>query len=421
MLRSLSIAAATVTGCAALLVGAPALADSQVTVRGTGFPEGRLAQMSMVGCATLYDRTTEPLAPFIGRGPEPGAPLGKRSLGYDLQGGNAVGSLHYVPSMLQTSTAELSVHAEGGAEGVAYAGYQEPADAGTTLVWIGRAELAAPAGTWTRVLATDQTYTWTKYDMVTREVVGADDEAAAPTGRVADFAAEHGGDGPGFYTIGFGCDGAKFSMDAWRIGPSGDVTSYDLEGLTTTTAIAGSSQRIEAGEEVILNGRVRLGRGDRLRHGTLRLEARPVGGREFELVEVLDVAAGDPSVVVRPRESTVYRWRFVDRPLAEGSTSSLFVVTVLAAQDPPELPEAPGPTETPSPQEPGAPSESPPASDPPSPPPATQSSEPTEPSEPSEPSEPTEPAGASEPAEGPGPSSPAESGTSSPAQPGASP
>ena len=48
------------------------------------------------------DRTIEPLGPFIGRGPDQ-APLGTRSVGYDLQGGNAVGSLYYIDSMARTT------------------------------------------------------------------------------------------------------------------------------------------------------------------------------------------------------------------------------------------------------------------------------------------------------------------------------
>ena len=154
MFRALSLVTAGVAGCAAAFVvgAAPAVADSQVTVRGVGFPEGKLAQLSMVGCASLYERTDEPLAPFIGRGPDR-APLGTRSLGYDLAGGNAVGSVHYVQSMLDTTIAELAVHATGGAQGVAYAGYQEPADEGTPDVWIGRASVSAPDATWTRVSA----------------------------------------------------------------------------------------------------------------------------------------------------------------------------------------------------------------------------------------------------------------------------
>ena len=59
------------------------------------------------------------------------------------------------------------MNAAGRATGVAYAGYQEPADAGTSLLWLGRSELVTPGGAWQTVDATTRAYTWTKYDMTT--------------------------------------------------------------------------------------------------------------------------------------------------------------------------------------------------------------------------------------------------------------
>ena len=107
---------------------------------------------------------------MVGLGPG-AAPAGARSLGFDLAGGNAVGALFTVDSMLSTSTASLAVNAVGPSTGVAYAGYQEPADAGSSLLWLGRSELVTPGGAWQTVEATTRTYTWAKYDMNTRQRV----------------------------------------------------------------------------------------------------------------------------------------------------------------------------------------------------------------------------------------------------------
>ncbi len=362
--RLTAIAAGGALGMAGVLATvAPAHADEQITIRGAGFPETRTAQLTLVGCGSLYDRTEEALAPFIGRGPAQ-APMGERSLGYDLQGGNAVGSLHYVDSMVSTTTASLSVHAAEGADGVAYAGFQDLSDAGTTRLWIGRAPLSAPPGSWVGVEATGLTYTWTQYDMVTHVPVPT--AAPAEPSTVATFAQAHGGDGAGFYTIGFGCDGSAFNMDAWQIGGPAGTRRYDLEGLATTTSIVGSTTKIREGEEVRLTGELRLGRGDRMRSGSLLLESRPLGGGRFRVEEVVDadVASGDPTVVVRPTESTAYRFRFAGRPMAEASESSLFVVTVVAGEEaPPPLPDLPAPSDPPSDPAPETPSETP--SDPP--------------------------------------------------------
>ena len=83
--------------------------------------------------------------------------------------------------------------------------------------------------------------------------------------KIPAFVKAHGGDGPGFFTIGFGCDGRSFNMDAWRIGSPGAVATYDLEGLTTVTSISGPDGAIEAGDPVLLQrvGDRRVGRPDR--------------------------------------------------------------------------------------------------------------------------------------------------------------
>jgi hypothetical protein len=326
---------------AALLPIAPALADSTVVVHGMSFPTGRAAQHSFVGCQNPNDRATEQLQPYVGIGPGQ-APAGKRSLGYDLAGGNAIGSLHYVDSMAATTVAEMSVDAPEGAAGVAYAGYQEPADRGTGLVWFGRADLQAAAGGWRVVDAAGLSYTWTKYDMLTQRQAG---DPAAAAARIPAFIKAHGGDGSGFFTIGFGCDGRAFNMDAWRIGGPGEVTTYDLEGLTTTTTISGPADHaIDVGDSVTLLGTVTDGSGAPLSGARLVLEAEGLNGGWT----IVDGVNGDhPSLAVAPETTTTYRWHFVDRPLAEGSVSAPFTVQVRPAPEPTPDPTT-GPSDGPS-------------------------------------------------------------------------
>ena len=310
---------------AALLPLAPAMADSTVVVHGTAFPTGRAAQLSFVGCDDPYARADEQPQPYVGIGPGQ-APAGTRSLGYDLAGGNAIGSMHYVDSMATTTVAGLSVTAPEGASGVSYAGYQEPADFGTGKVWFGRAALSAPAGGWTPVDTAGLAFTWTKYDMLTQSRL----DETAPAAKIPAFIKAHGGDGPGFFTIGFGCDGRSFNMDAWRVGSPGAVTTYDLEGLTTTTSISGPQGAIEVGQEVTLHGAVVDNTGAPVPSARLVLEAQgPNGG--WQLVDGADGA--DPALTVAPEATTTYRWRFVDRPLAAGSSSAPFTVEVRQAPE----------------------------------------------------------------------------------------
>ena len=138
-------AAVAAVGTVALGSVVPAYGRRHGDRPGHRLPHPARAQLSLVGCADLYQRTDEALQPMVGLGPG-AAPAGSRSLGFDLAGGNAVGALYAVDSMLSTSTASLAVNAAGRSTGVAYAGYQEPADAGTSLLWIGRSALVTPAG-----------------------------------------------------------------------------------------------------------------------------------------------------------------------------------------------------------------------------------------------------------------------------------
>ncbi|MEI5673126.1 MULTISPECIES: hypothetical protein [unclassified Nocardioides] len=311
-----------------------AAATTTVVVRGTAFPDPLTAQLSFTGYATLKGTTPETVRPIIGNAVVP--PSGTRSLGFDLAGGNnSVGALFMRPSMLQTTTAELQVHAAAGTRGVVYAGYQAPADAGTTRVWVGRAEVAVGAGAWQRVSALGLRFAWSKRDLATGAQLAAGPAAVI---NVPSFVRGHGGDGAGFYSLGFGSDGNAFSIDTLKVGTAGATRVYDLEGLATTTTITGTTG-VAPGEPARLTGALRDQSGARVPGSTLLLEQR-VGSGPWETVYrnpdgprptdpvVVPADATDPQVVVTPERTTSYRFRFVDRPLAEGSASAPFTVAV---------------------------------------------------------------------------------------------
>ena len=324
MRRALIIAGGA--ALAAALSMSPARADSQVVVRGLSFPAASATNLAIVGCAGVYDRRPEPIATYLSRGD---GPAGSRSFKYDLAGGNAVGSQSGVASMAGTTAAGLSVFAPAGSAGVAYAGYQAPADWGTNLAWVGRAEISAAAGQWQQVDATGLTYAWTQYDLADHQPVTQDENPAT----VPAFLAAHGGDGPGFYATGFGCDGQPFKVDALRLGTGGAVTTYDLEGFTSSTGIAGSASTITAGETVALGGMVRDGQGGELPHGLAVLEEQKFGTEHFVPVDgaAASVAGGDPHALVQPEQRTVYRWSFAGTWSTDGSVSEPFTVEVAPA------------------------------------------------------------------------------------------
>ena len=307
---------------AAVLSMSPASADDTVVVRGLGFPATGMTNLSIVGCSGLYDRVPEPIPTFLSRSAD--APAGSRSLKFDLAGGNAVGSQHRFGSLASTTVAGLSLSAPEGAAGVAYVGYRAPADWATNLVWVGRAPLDEAAGGWRPVDVAGLTYTWTQYDLSTQQPVASADAPAT----VPDFMAAMGGDGPGFFTVGFGCDGRPFKIDALRIGSPGEVTTYDLEGFTSITDIAAPTNTIVAGDSLTIDGTLSSSSGAPLDARLLVLEAQEFGKSSFVPVDGADVQAGHASLAVHPLARTVYRWRFVGSSSTEASISSPIVVDV---------------------------------------------------------------------------------------------
>lgn len=367
----------------------PAQAASTTTsvVRGTAFPDPQVAQLSLAGCATMGGVAQQSPQAFIGSGVA-APPSGKRSLGYSLTGGSAVGALFQRPSMAATTTADLQVYAERASSAVVYAGYQEPADDGTVRVWVGRATVPVSSGSWQQVSAIGVGFTWTKRDLGT----GAELQRGG-TAQLATFMAAHGGDGSGFYSIGAGCGGGKVSLDTFRVGTASAIRAFDLEGLATSTTISGT-QEVAAGEPAKLTGSLRDQNGARIARATLVLEQRTGDGgwttvfrdEQRKNPVVVDASGADPVVEVTPDETTSYRFRFADRPLAEGSASAPFEVTVADGEDestppaaeesdkpkkapaPSDAPQAPAPTSTPAAPAPSGPAKpSAPTSDEPAP------------------------------------------------------
>lgn len=334
---------------AGTLPGASASSDSTTVVRGTAFPAGNRAQLTVVGCDDVFQRSAEPVRPQIGLATGAGA-TGERSLGFDTAGGSATGIVSYVESIADTSVAGVSVHAEGGTTGVAYVGYQAPADVGTSTMWIGRASLTAPASAgWTTVDVPGLGYAWTQYDLATQQPVGGQVGSSG----VPAFVQAMGGDGYGFYAVGFGCDGNPFNIDAWRIGSPGATATYDLEGYGTRTSIAGPTAPVAPDQRVTLTGRVVDDLGAPVSSARVVLQAlKPHGdaGDENDWETVRVVVGSSVAVTLRARETTTYRWKVFATPMAEGSASAPLVVEVEEPADEPTDPPSQQPKQAPSQQ-----------------------------------------------------------------------
>jgi hypothetical protein len=316
MRRAVLVAAITAALC---LPSSPASADETITVPGLAFPSSD-TYLTYFGCADLFNAPAA--APGLKIDQVEATPTGVRSFGLMMPGAaTASGPVSLVDSVAATTVAGFSARADGGSTGVAYVWYVAPGiEQGQ--VWAGRADLAV-GPQWQYVDAAAATYTWTLYD-------AANGKAVKPGGSatIAGFTADNG-DGPGYLLSGLGCDGGEFVIDALRFGSPGNVTTYDLEGISVTTSLAASTTSVRRGGPVTLTGAsvdiagVPVG-------APLVLQARPVGKQFFRPVggPVAASPGGAVSVKVKPTTTTTYRWVMPATGYADGGLSAPVTVRV---------------------------------------------------------------------------------------------
>lgn len=316
MRRSLVV---TVTAVALSAMTGTATADSTVPVRGLAFPSAN-TYLTYFGCVDLYHADTR--APQVRIGGEGVAPAGRRSFGLRMPGsGTASGPVHRVESVAATTVAGFSARADAGSTGVAYVWYVAPGlEQGQ--VWSGRATLRT-GPSWGFVDTRSAPYQWTRYEAATGAVL-----EDAGTATIAAFTETHG-DGPGYLLAGFGCDGAAFQIDALKYGAPGTVTTYDLEGITVSTAIAASHEVLPPDGQVTLTGTTVDGAGART-GASLLLQAKEEGQQAFRTVGELVLADPDGSVrtTVNPTVTTEYRWFRPESGMADEGWSPVTKVVV---------------------------------------------------------------------------------------------
>jgi hypothetical protein len=125
--------------------------------------------------------------------------------------------------------------------------------------------------------------------------------------------------------------------------------------MVTIDRLAGGSD-----DEVTLTGRLRTVTGDPIPHATMVLERRTPRSRVWKPVLVADARNGVVQGTVEVGEPAFYRWRFVERPMAEGNASVALLLDLLPTvpTDPPSsTPSSPSstPSSTDSPSEPASP------------------------------------------------------------------
>jgi hypothetical protein len=136
-------------------------------------------------------------------------------------------------------------------------------------------------------------------------------------------------------------------MDALSVGSAGSVTTYDLEALRTSVSIG--SEETSGQARVTIIGQLSDETDTPIPFATMILERREPGSRVWKPVQIAEATEGVVRVTVeRDDQKAFYRWRFVERPLAEGSASPALVLDGLSLPPLPPLPSAsPSPSGTP--------------------------------------------------------------------------
>lgn len=313
---------------------APAQADTTKVVYGLGYQQPDDESLALVGrsCSNPLQLASNdpPIRLRINYTDDPEA-LGQRVHGFQLGQDDAVGPWAATETP-KTSTFSMRVKPEDGTtSGLVIASYAAPGD--TSGTWLGTAPITATGTEWRTITGTDALLSWHRFDNAT----GMWSPAGNAT--VATFADGHDGDGSGgggvaFLGFAFGCDGNRFSYDGLKVGPLGEVTTHDFEGVRTATLIDTSASTITAGRRVTLGGAPDE-TVSRFTGVELTLEARPFGEPEFAPVGTAVSTSNETLVwaelAKRPLVSTEYRWVLPDSSTTEGSVSPVALVKVRTA------------------------------------------------------------------------------------------
>jgi hypothetical protein len=339
--RSLMAAAAAtaLTTLGAALGAGPALAAEPRTLSGPSTGDAD-SYLTFVRCDSLFGSpaATAPRS-RINLGPY-SAPIGRRSLGLVPTGPGSAAGPYTAFAALSGLDASLSVAATGGSQGVSWVVTVTPTSPRGTA-WTGRAAVPVPAGSWTHVASSAQTYEWTLVDLATGAVLDR-----APDGTPAAFASAQG-DGPGFAVTGFGCDGRPFNLDAVH----GAGTTYDFEGVQLRTSVDVDVRQVRTGDKVTITGAVADAAG-RVTGDPLVLQTRVPGGAWTSAdAAVLADKDGVTRTSVELQETTELRWHRPESQYADEGWSDVVTVTVTAPEETPAEGPAEGPGDGPAPSE----------------------------------------------------------------------
>lgn len=289
-----------------------------VPVDGDRFEAAGLTARSQ-GCADRRATPVEPPAFEVRRGPG-NAPIGDHSAGWQITGGEfGAGWTAPVTRPQTLKTFRIRANSPGGeGRGVAIVYFHPDGDSG---FWFGSATLPADTETgWHAVNAAGLSYAWTHY--TSNDVVDRTSDAQS----IQEFVAEHGGNGDGA-ELGFlfGCDQNLTFVDQLELVTANQDRVFDFGGTRTRTqARVGESTPaklvLRFGYQLRIGGTVHEKFGGQQIGASVKFDARPASGGKWRTVgKDTSGPDGRASILVTPKESTVYRMRYDGSDSHEGS------------------------------------------------------------------------------------------------------
>jgi hypothetical protein len=316
MRKTLIGAVASAALVASSLAGA---ATAATRVDGNHFAASGLTFVNH-GCVDSRAIPVTPPEFVISRGPKR-PPLGEHSAGWIMDGPTyGVGVTAHVADPLTLDSLRIALYSTGsGQEGVAVATYSAPGDDGT---WKGIAALGSDAVSgWHTVSASDAVYKWVHF-------VGDTADREDPDGTLQEMAGRHGGSGAGA-DVGFlfGCNGASFFVDDFRVSTGTQDEAFDLGGYQSrvtlfTRSKARNNLTLTYGERVKVTAKARSLSGNKALTGTALVQSRPRTSGKWKTLDKRPVGkSGNFSFKAKPRVSSLYRVLYRGSSQYEPSTS----------------------------------------------------------------------------------------------------
>ncbi|MDT4916939.1 MAG: hypothetical protein QOH89_1639 [Pseudonocardiales bacterium] len=241
-----------------------------------------------------------------------------------------VGSLHLTRT---GAVLQFPAHVVGSALTALSARIWQPVANPPGVVWVLSIDFTDNATIDGRLRTTTTAAGWHIADVLSQPLTATDSADSNPTATTwTDYLTAH----PDLVILGLGLaneisppDEGGWAVDLLSFGVTGNnTTTYDFEPLRSTVAFPAPRSPIAKGHAVTLTAKV-TGGDSSLPDARVQLWSRPSGAAQFTKVTTTSTGAtGIARVVLTPRRTTAYQWRFAGDATHIGSESAKRKVVV---------------------------------------------------------------------------------------------